>query len=147
MLSFGRFRFYDGADLTWNLEERLVCPVNLIGPVDVYQVTHHGLDSSNNLLVIQAVRPTVAVNNNGARKGGSPLVYELLKSTPSVQAIYQLHKAEVRNAVNPPDEYIANHQAACEGTGIMLSVAADSASYTVIVPSTGHHRTFQTKAE
>ena len=147
LLEFGPFRFYDGGDLTWNQEMRLVCPHNLVGEVDLYQVTHHGLDSSNNPVVLASLKPTVAVMNNGVEKGCLPEVFANLKETKSLQAIYQVHKNLRPDGAtnNVPDEYIANHERECNGHYIKLSVDPSGSSYTVSIPAHGHERTFRTK--
>jgi len=151
LIEFGPFRFYDAGDLTWNQEVKLVCPKNLVGEVDVYQVTHHGLDSSNNPVVLQTIKPRVAIMNNGHTKGCLPEVFANLKATKSLQALYQLHKnlrpdGEVNNV---PDEFIANHHAAedCDGNYVKLSVAADGKSYTVSIPANQHEQTYKTKGQ
>jgi hypothetical protein len=146
LVSFGPFEFFDAGDLTWNLEKELVCPTNRVGKVDVYQASHHGMDASNNPLVIRALEPRVAVINNGATKGCDPQTFLSLKQTPSVEAIYQVHR-NLRNdgSFNADDEFIANAQQDCKASFIKLSVDSTGASYTVWVPSTGHSRTYRTK--
>lgn len=149
LVSFGDFRFFDGGDLTWNQEMKLVCPKNLIGPIDVYQVTHHGLDSSNNPVVLQTTRPRVAIMNNGDRKGCLPEVFANLKATESLEAIFQVHKnlREDGSLNNVADHFIANHGPSkeCKGHHIQLSVAPDSQSYTVTIPATGFSKSFETR--
>jgi hypothetical protein len=146
LLSFGRFRFFDAGDLTWNLEKELVCPTNRVGKVDVYQAGHHGLDASNNPLLIRALAPTVAVFNNGTTKGCEPKTFITLKETPSVQAIYQGHR-NLRDdgSPNTNPEYIANSEKDCKANFIKLSVDPSGTAYTVSVPSTGHSRTYRTQ--
>jgi beta-lactamase superfamily II metal-dependent hydrolase len=146
LLSFGGFRFLDLGDLTWNVEYKLVHPSNKIGLVDVYQVTHHGLESSNNPVLIKSVRPRVAVFNNGATKGCHPDVTTALRRSPDIRAIYQLHKNLKPGAENAPAAFIANAEAKCKGEMIRLSVAADARSYTVTVGSKGKARRYATRA-
>lgn len=144
LLSFGQFQFFDGGDLTWNMEQKLVCPKNLVGEVDVYQATHHGLDASNNPLVVRSLRPAVAVINNGTTKGCQPDTFQTLKSAASIQAIYQLHRnLRPDSQNNVSDEYIANLEANCQGNFIKLSVDPSASRYTVSIPARGHERTFE----
>ncbi|HOD81311.1 MAG: ComEC family competence protein [Planctomycetes bacterium ADurb.Bin126] len=146
LLTFGRFRLLDAADLTGRLEARLVCPRNLVGRVDVFQVNHHGLDLSNNPLLIRSIQPTVTVMNNGHLKGCGPNTRAALKATPGIRANYQVHKNLRPGADNAADELIANFEPAqtCKGNGIELDVSADSGQYTVRIPATGHERVFKT---
>jgi hypothetical protein len=146
LLSFGSFKFFDGGDLTWNIENRLACPKNLAGAVDVYQANHHGLDNSNNPALIDALKPRVAIINNGPRKGGESRTFATLKSVKEIQAIYQLHRnVRTTEKDNAPSEFVANDEEACQGEFIKLSVAAGGKSYSVSIPSKQITRNYRTR--
>ncbi len=153
LLVFGAFRFFDGGDLTWNLEAQLVTPYNLAGVVDVYQTNHHGLEVSNHPVLLQRLAPTVVVMNNGPRKGGQPGTFAAIRAAGSVQALFQVHQSyNVPAATNAAAEFVANfgdlrgpEAAKCPAHVVKMTVAADGASYTLSLPATGHSRTYRTK--
>ncbi len=148
VMDYGPFRFFDGGDLTWNIEKTLVCPRTLAGQVDVYQVNHHGLDQSNHPLLIKALQPTVSIMGNGTQKGCGPQTITTLRNTSSIQAQYQLHK-NIRqdSSYNTAEEYIANLKHDCRANYIKLSVMPDGKKYTVSIPANKHERVFSTKAK
>ena len=146
LLSYGSFRFLALGDLTWNVEYKLVAPSDKIGLVDVYQVTHHGADLSNNPVLLKTVKPRVAVMNNGPRKGGSAVVVADVRRLPDLQAFYQMHRNLTTGALENADaDCIANPNEKCEGEPIRLSVARDGKSYTVAVGWKGKTRRFETR--
>ena len=122
-----------------------MCPVDLIGKVDLYQVTHHGMDISNHPTLVQTIAPTVAIMNNGPRKGGAPGTVKRLRSIPTIEAAYQLH----RNAATGPEEntdaeLIANKDQA-GGTIIRVLVEPDGSRFTVQIGEDGAKRSFSSR--
>ena len=108
-LSYGSFDFLDTGDLTWNIEQKLVCPSNVIGKIDLFQVGHHGMDISNNPVLLKSIAPTVAIMNNGSKKGGSKDTVKRLQALPSLKALYQVHRnIATADNENTTPEYIAN---------------------------------------
>jgi competence protein ComEC len=147
LLKYGKFDFLDLGDLTWNFEPKLVCPVNKIGTVDVYQTSHHGLDRSNSPQLIQAIQPKVMVMNNGPRKGGQVSVFETLRKSPGLEDIWQGHLAlAIPKETNTDEKMIANLEpsAECKGNLLKLSVAKDG-KYTITNLRNNFSKTYQAK--
>jgi beta-lactamase superfamily II metal-dependent hydrolase len=146
LLTFGRFTFFDGGDLTWNVENRLACPKNIVGRVDVYQVDHHGVDSSNNPLLVRALDPRVAVIDSGPRKGAEAGTVATLRKIEGLEAIYQLHRnLRTTDQDNAMAAYIANEEEQCPGNFIHLSVDPDGGTYRLSIPGKKFSRRFRTR--
>ncbi|MBI3048073.1 MAG: MBL fold metallo-hydrolase [Acidobacteria bacterium] len=90
-VTFGSFRALYLGDLPWNQEFELMCPTNRIGTVDLFVVSRHGQPSSNSEALVHAIRPRVAVINNGTRKGGQPDAMRILYSSPGLEDVWQIH--------------------------------------------------------
>jgi competence protein ComEC len=148
LITYGKFKLLSLADLDWQKEMELACPINKVGQVTMYTVSRHGgLDDSGAPAFIGAIRPQVMVMNNGPKKGlgqtddrAKPIVmpnaapyeknsYLRLAKNPGVEGIWQLHLSLIDQdpAHNTSRDMIANFEdtADCKGNGISATVAAD----------------------
>ena len=129
LLTFGKFRFIDMGDLTWDTELELACPVNKIGTVDAYLVSHHGMNISNSPAFVRSLHPKVAIMNNGAKKGGSPEAWQVVRHSPGLEDLWQLHFAVAGGKENnSPEDFIANPGEPDAGYGIKLSATSPGRS-------------------
>jgi beta-lactamase superfamily II metal-dependent hydrolase len=132
VLSYGAFRFLDVGDLSGDPLFNLACPRNLIGAVDVYLVAHHGGTDAADPALYAAIRPRVALVNNGERKGGAPNTLARLKTLPGTDT-WQLHRAA--SGENTDESRIANLD---ETTSYSIKIGArDDGSFTVTNGRTG----------
>jgi competence protein ComEC len=90
-IQFGKFRTVHLGDLTKNKEFDLMCPNNRIGTVDLLLGLHHGVVTSNSEVLVHALHPSVAIMNNGTRKGGVPEVMRTVYSSPGLEDLWQIH--------------------------------------------------------
>jgi competence protein ComEC len=109
IFTFGTLRILDLGDLTRDKEMELVCPVNKLGPIDIYIVSHHGWLQSNSSVFLAAIAPRVAIMDNGAAKGGSPSAWDIIEKSPRLQDLWQVHYSmEGAAAHNVAAPFIAN---------------------------------------
>jgi beta-lactamase superfamily II metal-dependent hydrolase len=122
LVEYGKFRFLDPGDLTYNRELALLCPHNQIGRVDLLLAAHHGSESPKAIWDLGA---RAAVINNGANKGGEAAGWKMLATAPGMEDVWQLHFAAAAGAEgNSPDAVIANLVPAGLQDGHYLKVEA-----------------------
>jgi len=145
VLTYGNFRMIDIGDLTWNKEHDLVCPNNLLGNVDLYLTTHHGLDVSGSPAIVHALRPRVAIMNNGAKKGGTRPAWQTVRDSPGLLDFWQLHFAVDAGADHNTAEPLIANLDETTGYGIKVSVQRDG-SFTVTNARNGHAKTYRPRS-
>jgi competence protein ComEC len=155
LFTYGSFRFIDLADLDWQKEVELVCPVNRVGKVSVWQAGRHGaLDGAGAPAFLASIRPRVVIVNNGPRKGlGGPspgaqkpasIHYDRLAKVPGVEGIWQGHRSLLDPDHNTAEEMIANFEdtAQCQGHWLKASVSRDG-TFTVTNGRNQYSRTYK----
>jgi competence protein ComEC len=126
MVSFGKLKILDLGDLTRDKERELMCPINRLGHVDLLIVSHHGWAQSSSPALIDAISPRVAIMDNGATKGGSPSVWDVITKAPGLEDLWQLHYSEEGGpSHNVAERQIANLQGPDTGHYLKVTVRED----------------------
>jgi competence protein ComEC len=143
-LRYGRFTFLDLGDLTGAPLFNLACPRDLIGPVDLYLVPHHGGADAAESATFAAFKPRVAIVNNGPGKGGHPDLLRMLATSTGLDAFWQLHRADAPPDVNAPEERIANLDTGITAHWLKV-VADDDGSFRITNGRTGATTTYRSR--
>ena len=140
LTTFGEFRFVDLGDLTQDREFEMACPVNRIGPVDLYLTTHHGSMLSGAEVLVHGLKPRAAIMNDGGSQAAIPGGPDRSRRSPGLQDLWMMHYAVAAGAadasVNVPSDFIANTEESTDpavndkGFGISVSAESDG-SFTV----------------
>ena len=169
-IRYGKFQALHLGDLSTNKEFDLMCPVNRIGRVDLFFVSHHGQPHSNNEVLVNAIAPRVALMNNGIDKGGEPSVMKVIYSAPGLENLWQLHFSILggqeyavpgmfiaNTPDNPPplvtvapiarDKARSSNALSHDGTAYWIKVAAEpDGSFRVTNSRTGFSKPYPTRA-
>jgi competence protein ComEC len=126
LFTFGKLKILDLGDLTRDKEMELVCPINKLGAIDIYIVSHHGWYQSNSPAFLNAIAPRVAIMDNGAKKGGTPSAWDIIEKSPRLENLWQLHFSEEGGAAhNVAPEFIANPDGPDAGNYLELTAWPD----------------------
>ena len=69
----------------------------------------------------EALRPRVAVMNNGTRKGGDLDSFRVLHASPGLEDLWQLHWAYNAGLENSPAMFVANMDDNATIAGVLLA--------------------------
>jgi competence protein ComEC len=125
VLQYGKFRFADFGDLDWNVSRRLFCPNNLVGPVDAYVISHHGMRLHKDVIgevdwgrssvtpaEVYGLHPRVAFLSAGFNyifNLATPEAFQLVKNSPGMEDIWQTtYQMQGGKEGNSPERFVAN---------------------------------------
>jgi competence protein ComEC len=147
LITFGKLRILDLGDLTADKEMELMCPMNKIGVVDIYIVSHHGWLQSGSAALVHGIAPRVAIMDNGAKKGGSPSAWDVIEKSPGLEDLWQLHYSEEGGAAhNVAAPFLANLQGPDAGNYLKVTASADG-SFEVFNSRTRETKKYEARKE
>ena len=145
LLTFGKVRLLDLGDLTHDQELKLMCPVNKLGKIDIYIVSHHGWSQSSSPPLVYGITPRVAIMDNGAKKGGTPSTWDVIRKSPGLEDLWQLHFSDEGGAAhNVATEFIANPEGPDAANYLKLTVQPDG-RFAVFNSRTGNTKEYPAK--
>lgn len=144
LITYGKFRFLDLGDLTKKKEVELACPKNLIGPVDLFLVTHHGTDLSNAKALVHALHSKTAIMDNGPHKGGKPAAWQIVHDAPGLKDLWQLHYAlDSDKDHNVSEQFIANLDEKNDAGNYIKVTAEPNGDFTVLNSRNNFEKTYK----
>jgi beta-lactamase superfamily II metal-dependent hydrolase len=168
LLTYNRFTFLDLIDLDWATEMELVCPVNQVGAVTLFQSNRHGAwNGAGAPAFLNAIRPQVLVFNNGPRKGLGQVQeaktitppgvkvapyeqnhYLRAAAIPGIEGIWQGHLSlfDQDPKHNTSPDMIANFEetAECKGHWIKATVLSNG-QFTMTNGRNGYSRSYKAR--
>jgi competence protein ComEC len=142
VITLGKFRTLDLADLEAHHSRDLVCPNNLIGTVDVYNVNVHGQIKGVTPELVNAIRARAMLVANGSAKGGDPESWPILRAAGGLEDIWQEHFTVAGGTrANAPADFIANPDPDRHGNWIQVSAGADGA-FTITNSRNGFRKSY-----
>lgn len=142
LITFDKVRLLDLGDLTHDQELKLMCPVNKLGKIDIYIVSHHGWSQSSSPPLVYGIKPRVAIMDNGAKKGGTPSIWDVIRKSPGLEDLWQLHFSDEGGAAhNVAAEFIANPEGPDAANYLKLTVQRNG-SFEVFNSRTGNTKEY-----
>jgi hypothetical protein len=145
LITYGKFRMLDPADLTWNKDRDLFCPMNRVGTVDLYMTANHGIENGNSPVMVNAIRPRVVIADNAPNHGASAEVFSIIEAAPGLEDYWQLNYSPgAGEKANVPANFIANAAGTPGGKWIRVSIETNG-TFTVSSAGNGFSKTYKPK--
>ncbi len=148
-MQYGKFRFADFGDLTWNKSYRLFCPDNMVGTADLYLITHHDISqdykgagpwewgrASAPPAESHGLHPRAAILSAREDYIGRVATSEAwrdTRSSPGLEDIWQLHyQTQGGKLYNAPEPFIANMNTVDDQAHYIKVSAELDGSFTIV---------------